>query len=1329
MVFDPADPPTEVGPTLRIAWLLNAAAIIAGLLPTSSAGWVGVLFSAASAIAWVTAGGSRARRGSLNWTLAASIVVVLTISLWFVRPLPTPDQPLAQASKTLEQAWSAELDILESVGRDMPVVGGDYQWISDRRERLGKGAGVAILSRRTGEAVAWSGWTTPLSDEEWEALEAQLHGPSALIVLRRGLAVRLLSARVLDEDAGLIFTAECPLAREPAIGRLGKQLSPGVEAFVRWEGFGEGIRGELGLAPASGDEATYWSMLPLFTRAAQASERITVGRATISLVPNELLAARREQSRRRAMAVVAAVLLTAVALADPRRLWLLILAARLVLLLAAPLSPAGEWGLDGLTLVGLAATPKLPSGRGLRRILAALGLAATLAGLAACWWMTMRAQLAPGEILLGGSNLPQRVLSLAALVCIPWAGMVLGLRTQRLSSTWALAAGGAVAGLLTGVVHTATLRPALRARIEESLLPEIEGRTLLWQDALLETLEIAVPSAGQDVLARERDAVDLWWNSPLGHLGLASGVWKYDARGQLEDLFLTGLPPVEPGTLLGGFDEDVVSPFPRRFLEPEIITQEFLESRVQLMVAESRRPEGGAWVAALLVEPGNIPSRHLNDPLRGARRRQSNPPDNLLSVAPHLAWFDTSGKLIASELEAGPAPPLAPEGPYRWRELSIDGRPVDQIEIRDQSGTITAVFFTPDLLEKSAITLSWCLLVIAVALVLRTLAAFQKNPRLAATTFSHWFRQVGTHFRIQLAVALVLAGLIPLMALAAAGQAAARRQGRHQMESAASLSLHTATRLVEDMEALNVATGDADRIAAWLARTLGDDLFIWRKGEILATSRPDLVRAGLWPRRLPGASYLALTQDRQAMVVETIDISSAASSQPIAVVHGSYGESTGTKGILSISLSRAGRLLEQNLSDVDRALLVSVALLLGLTAVLLVPATGRLVRPLARLKEATANIAEGHFDASIPETGYEETRALARAFQAMAHSLKEQQESLVQRRAAIERIIESIPVAVIAISAAREIWATNPRAEELLAARAGDTLVTGGSELSVTVDRALSGVGELVQTIECTIDEQSRHFRVSGLDLPALSKNQPMRLILVEELTDTIRSERLTAWAEMARRIAHEIKNPLTPISLVVEHIRALAKREDPRTSETLDRALATISEQVAVLKETSREFGDYARLIHALKRPLLLPEQIRNWLGAYLLAPPKGIHIELVGPDTMPAIEADPRLLRRALINLVDNALAAVEQGGEIRITWRSHDKNSVEITVQDDGPGIAREQIPHLFEPDVTTRETGSGLGLPIARQAVEAHGGTIEVASTPGQGSMFTIRIPLD
>ncbi|MDQ7005953.1 MAG: ATP-binding protein [Acidobacteriota bacterium] len=1350
-------------PSPRSAVLLPAAlALACGLLPYRRAAW-----AAAALVLWalvfLLATWSRQPRSRLLPAVLLVLGGLATTPEW--RPVPGPDHFLAPAAEQVQQRWREQVEILDAAVAPPPPAGGDYAWLDQRRQSLGERGGLTVLPEGGGPPLGWSGWTTPLAAGERARLAASLAPGPALMVLRRGLSLRLVCARRYTDPARWLV-AEIALPPEPAPGPLGGGLGPHVQARLRWEAVGEGIQAEIG-GTDEGTAPAFWSMIPL-----QAPDGSLMARATLTQSPPEVIARDHARRRQGLFGLLGTLWLIATAMAGGRGGALRLAVARGVWLVAQPapllglgsaatapwlpetLLPTHPWArwlaeglvgrpldaaLTGLALAGVSALVGLPLSPRRRRGIGIGGLALAGTGLGLVHRLTLATELSPGAVVLPEGGGVVAALLMVALAALPWAGFQLALRCLGSAvggRTWLAAA--LLAGLTAGSVHALTLPAAGRQRAVRELAPELLQRGWTWENALLETLALAVPPDRRPVLARERDAIDLWWNSPLGRMGLASGVWKYDARGRVVDRFITGVPPVdpEPRLVAADLEDGPTGPFPRRFDAPEVETQRFVEGQFRLVRAEVLRPDGGSWVAAILAEPGNIPSRRADDPLGAAIRAETDKPilPRRGALEPRLAWFDPAGHLLHSELEAGPPAPLAPPTAPRWRRIHEPGsRGYDVYEVADATGTLCLAVVPPGLLEMAAIPVGWAVSLLAGALLTLALHRIEQDPRGAVLGVFPRLRAAAGRFGVQVGLVLVVAGLAPLLALAGAGRAAASAQAHQRLTSDGRRTAHFARRLVEDYLALGegepLAATDAEPIAAWLARTLGENLFLWRDGALAAGSRSDLVRAGLWPERLPGRTWRELTLGRRPLLIRREGLLSAAASGA-AVVYSPYRGPDGNPGVLTIPLARAGRRYAESLADMDRALLVSTALLLALSFALLRPATRRLVRPLSQLEQATGRLAAGHFDSPIPVAGCEETRSLGRAFRLMARSLARQQRGLERRRAAIETIIASIPLAVMAVTRDRRVWAANPRAGQLLGVTPAEALRLGNDPLARTVERLVGQGGERRESLEIDEGDRHRHLRVSALDLPGLEEGRGLRLIVIEDLTDAVQSERLAAWAEMARRIAHEIKNPLTPISLMVSHVQRLLERRDPGLEQSLTRALATIDEQVQVLRETAREFADYSHLLHASLEPVDLAPEVRTWLAAYAMAEDDATPLEMDGPANLPPLPADTRLLRRAVVNLVDNArAAAAETGGRVRVRWGVRDQPApaIWIRVEDDGPGIEPGTLGRLFEPDVTTRETGSGLGLPIARQAVEAHGGTIEVDSSPGRGSRFTVVLP--
>jgi nitrogen fixation/metabolism regulation signal transduction histidine kinase len=229
-------------------------------------------------------------------------------------------------------------------------------------------------------------------------------------------------------------------------------------------------------------------------------------------------------------------------------------------------------------------------------------------------------------------------------------------------------------------------------------------------------------------------------------------------------------------------------------------------------------------------------------------------------------------------------------------------------------------------------------------------------------------------------------------------------------------------------------------------------------------------------------------------------------------------------------------------------------------------------------------------------------------------------------------------------------------------------------------------------------------------------------MLIAEDVTEILQANRLEAWGEMARQVAHEIKNPLTPIQLTAEHLRAVADRDDPKLPAIVRSAVDNILRQVVTLRETSKEFSDYASLRQPHRKPIDLKKLLGDIASDY--ATSRGFLAE-IAPSTPDNFSADPRLLRGAIANLIENALQAAPNG-RVRLGAEAFDSKVV-ISVEDNGPGVPAEVLEKIFDPYFSTKSTGTGLGLAIARKAIEDHGGSVH-AENLHPGLRIRIELPL-
>ena len=222
------------------------------------------------------------------------------------------------------------------------------------------------------------------------------------------------------------------------------------------------------------------------------------------------------------------------------------------------------------------------------------------------------------------------------------------------------------------------------------------------------------------------------------------------------------------------------------------------------------------------------------------------------------------------------------------------------------------------------------------------------------------------------------------------------------------------------------------------------------------------------------------------------------------------------------------------------------------------------------------------------------------------------------------------------------------------------------------------------------------------------------------------RTNRLEAWAEMARQVAHDIKNPLTPIQLNAEHLRRVHDDRGRPLGELVDECVANMLLQVRLLRQLASEFSSFASSPEARPEPTPLAPLLDELLQPYRTALAGRIDVITDAPAEIVA-RVDRVLLSRALTNVIENALHAMPGRGTLRVTADADPPDRVRVTVADSGVGMDAAALGRIFEPYFSTKATGTGLGLTIARRNVELNAGTIEVASTPGKGTTVTLRLP--
>ncbi|MCG6886998.1 MAG: HAMP domain-containing protein [Proteobacteria bacterium] len=406
-------------------------------------------------------------------------------------------------------------------------------------------------------------------------------------------------------------------------------------------------------------------------------------------------------------------------------------------------------------------------------------------------------------------------------------------------------------------------------------------------------------------------------------------------------------------------------------------------------------------------------------------------------------------------------------------------------------------------------------------------------------------------------------------------------------------------------------------------------------------------------------------------------------------------------------------------------------------------AARRLVAPITDLAEGTRAVAAGDYKKRLPLPGRDELGFLVRSFNEMTHHIDLARNEAEAQRAYLETVLGNLSSGVITLDINHRIRTSNPAASYILTldledyqGKALDDIATEHPVLMTLVDTVYEYLGNQVEdwqeevTLFSTSGRQVLMCR--GTPLPESSDIPGGSLIVFDDITTLVQAQRNAAWGEVARRLAHEIKNPLTPIQLSAERLRhKYLKTMPPKDADILDRATHTIVQQVETLKDMVKAFSDYARMPDLRLEEVDLNNLVREVRELYRGGKMKVRFNLQLDPET-PHIEADTGRLRQLLTNLVKNALEAMAyQEGIITISTRCAEEHAcqfVELGVRDTGPGISSEMMGQLFEPYITSKPRGSGLGLAIVKKIVEEHGGMLSAENPETGGAYIVIRFPV-
>ena len=394
----------------------------------------------------------------------------------------------------------------------------------------------------------------------------------------------------------------------------------------------------------------------------------------------------------------------------------------------------------------------------------------------------------------------------------------------------------------------------------------------------------------------------------------------------------------------------------------------------------------------------------------------------------------------------------------------------------------------------------------------------------------------------------------------------------------------------------------------------------------------------------------------------------------------------------------------------------------------------QVTEPILDLARGTEALARGELSYRVAERTGDEVGRLAASFNRMARELERARVDLEERGRYIATLLESIPVGVVGLDAAGRATAVNRAALDVLGletvepgAPLGEFLGGGLEPLARALRPLVAGEAERAAG-ETTVSVRGAQVTlVASAARFAVGAGDDAVLVVLEDLTRLRRAERLAAWGEVARRLAHEIKNPLTPIRLSAERMLRRYRKGTDDFLPVIEEGTATIVREVESIQRLVSEFSRFARLPEIKPRPASINDVVGEALALY-----RNSHAHLrfaaeLAAD-LPPHRIDPEALRRCLINLLDNAVAVVGADGAVTVrTAAAHGGRAVALEVADNGPGVPPEDRARMFQPDFTRRPGGTGLGLAIVEQVVLEHGGRIRVEDNPGGGARVVIELP--
>jgi PAS domain S-box-containing protein len=891
--------------------------------------------------------------------------------------------------------------------------------------------------------------------------------------------------------------------------------------------------------------------------------------------------------------------------------------------------------------------------------------------------------------------------------------------------------------------------------VEKELIPQIENQRDYGGFVLRQSFSILDHSKRLKDILKSVElesrgvAYSFWREMGFASVEFNSSLSVFDSQGKLIDNFSFYFPHFETKNL-----EEL-----KHYIEPDISLKWLLFGSRQMEVIQGSKTilDNGEIIGAVNVSIStgydNLAFVHSNDPYYEIfhPKRFSNPERVLFNDQLFLTVYEWNRRIIFSSankifsIDNQTIKELKNRKPLIWKKLSFDNEDYRLVYFEALDSPF-AIGFPLLSLKDYIFSITGLLAINGIILIFLYLlfAIFMANIQHLRINWFNLWEGISKSFYRKILALLILISIIPMIFLSLSIRNYLSDRLMRQIREEGIATAEFAKRAMEDYLFAQEREKDKpedlidDNLALLISSWANRDIHIFINDYLVATNKRELFSAGFISSRIDDDIYYQLALAKQPYYTNQYtlgDFSYLVINVPIELP--AINKST----ILSTPLMLEQRQVDIEITEINDAIFIATVLLIIFCSVLSYSIARKVSGPIKKLTQSTYQISEGNFDLQVSTKSKDEMKELVESFNLMAKNVKQQQLALRERKEYIEQILLNAPTGVLSLDDKGMITTINPSAVRLLLIRQKKLIglpflriITNSRGLKELKSLLMKYLREpqkqLSQEIQIERFGNKMSLRIKFLPLKEREKEISGSIILIEDITDVINSNRLATWAEMARIIAHEIKNPLTPIQLSAEHLKQVIKDQPQGYREISNACIESILNQVSLLRQLSTEFSRYAKFPQLKLSALNIKELINNVVCSYSSLQRDKYELKIHIEEKLPLIKGDKELLRRVFTNIIENSLEAMPDGGTLTINAklsRRKGLKGIKIEISDSGTGIDEETLKRLFEPYFSTKDSGVGLGLAISKKAIEEHKGEISVTSSPGKGTKITIWLP--